>query len=300
MSLLAIRRFLKLPLELLDIFARLYTYILGCLKPGLYYLWNQVQLDRIQSCREHIDYKTKKGKAVRLLFAVPNQMCSFRIRSFAQKEPETLEWIEEFGHLGPMFDVGANIGLYSCFAASLHRQPVYAFEPSVFNLSLLSENINLNGLQPLVHLVATPLSEGCEIAEFSLTNTELGGALSAFGVDYGYDGKPLKKAFSYKTIGFSLDKLMEIQTQLPRPALVKIDVDGIEHLILEGARKTLSDPACRTVLIEVNDQFKDQAENVEKIMLSCGFVLSQKKHSEWIANSKAFSNTYNQIWIKST
>jgi len=39
------------------------------------------------------------------------------------------------------------------------------------------------------------------------------------------------------------------------PTLVKIDVDGIEDLIIEGGEKLLSNKKCQSVLVEVNENF---------------------------------------------
>ena len=46
-----------------------------------------------------------------------------------------------------IIDVGANIGVYSIFAANANNTIVYAFEPMIDNFKLLSENIRLNQLE---------------------------------------------------------------------------------------------------------------------------------------------------------
>jgi len=79
-----------------------------------------------------------------LRFAVPNSISRFRIDTFATKEPETLSWIDTFERNAVFWDIGANIGLYSCYAAKSTDCKVYAFEPSIFNLELLGRNISLN------------------------------------------------------------------------------------------------------------------------------------------------------------
>jgi FkbM family methyltransferase len=45
-----------------------------------------------------------------------------------------------------LWDIGANVGLYSCYAVKARDCRVFAFEPSVFNLELLARNIFLNGI----------------------------------------------------------------------------------------------------------------------------------------------------------
>ena len=58
--------------------------------------------------------------------------------------------------------------------------------------------------------------------------------------------------------------------------MIKIDVDGIEHLILRGAVNTLSNPVCKTVLVEVSTEFSLQADEVSRILTTCGFSLENR------------------------
>ena len=55
----------------------------------------------------------------------------------------------------------------------------------------------------------------------------------------------------------------------------------------------------KEILIEVNDNFHDQAENIRNILNDLGFKMIKKLHSEYIENNdEGFENTYNQIWTK--
>ena len=82
--------------------------------------------------------------------------------------------------------------------------------------------------------------------------------------------------------------------KIPIPEYIKIDVDGIEHLILKGGVNILR--FVRSILIEVNDDFKEQDTNVRKILTSSGFILNEKRHSDIVKNNRLSCNTYNQIW----
>jgi FkbM family methyltransferase len=155
-------------------------------------------------------------------------------------------------------------------------------------LSLLAKNISLNGLSNKTHIIANPLTDKNSFADFNLQSTAEGAALSTFGADYGQDGKQLAKVFSYKTCGFSLDYLIAQGIIPERPRLIKLDVDGIEHLILEGARETISDPGCKTILIEIHEAFVSSTRKVNEILSQAGFTLIRKGPGE----------SYNQIWIK--
>src|SRR5262245_27229219 len=61
-----------------------------------------------------------------LTFAVPNGLNAFRVATFATKEPETLEWIDGMERGAVLWDVGANVGLYSCYAARARGLRVFA------------------------------------------------------------------------------------------------------------------------------------------------------------------------------
>ena len=96
-------------------------------------------------------YKKKKIISVKhnsleVKFINNNELTLFRSLSFSNKEPETLKWINRFEKNSTFFDIGANVGLYSIYAAKLTGANVYAFEPSVLNLEILYKNIDLNNL----------------------------------------------------------------------------------------------------------------------------------------------------------
>ena len=87
------------------------------------------------------EYLSIKHDGVVLKFSSPNNLSRWRIKTFSKKEPETLDWINNFRSNSVFWDIGANIGIYSCYAAKKKSCKVYAFEPSVFNLDLLAKNI---------------------------------------------------------------------------------------------------------------------------------------------------------------
>ena len=287
--------FLVLPLQIMAAAGRCYTDFLWRVKPGF-------DLPRDYLYREVSSLKTTVicGNSTKITYYTPNAICQYRADSFLTKEPETLEWMDEFGQGGVLYDIGANVGLYTVYYAKTKNAPVYAFEPSVFNLSLLVKNINANQIQDKVKVVCNPLTSEPQFADFKLPSTNEGGALNGFGVDYGHDGEPLKTTVSYKTLGFSLDHLLEIGALTEKPRLVKLDVDGIEHLILDGARKTLSDPKCQSVLVEINEKFELQSIKVKEILMSCGFVLKYKKRAPMFDSLGSDFGTYNHIWVKKT
>ena len=229
------------------------------------------------------------------IFAIPNALSKFRADSFSTKEPETLEWIDAIPHGSVLWDIGANVGIYTCYAAKMRSCRVIAFEPSVFNLELLARNVYLNQLTNCVTIVPLPLSNELSLSTLNMTSTEWGGALSTFGQDYGHDGEPIRKLFEIPTIGLSMVDAIRL-LRIPQPDYIKMDVDGIEHLILKGGMPVLL--TVKGVLVEINDSFAAQAEGSSSSLRDAGFVLKERKHAEYLNSNAAAKFTFNQIWVK--
>jgi hypothetical protein len=117
----------------------------------------------------------------KLAFSTANALNKFRVDTFSSKEPETLQWIDSIARGSVVWDIGANVGLYACYAAKARGCRVFAFEPSVFNLEALARNIFLNRLTEQITVVPLPLSDELAVSKLSMTSTEWGAALSTFG-----------------------------------------------------------------------------------------------------------------------
>ena len=275
-----------------------YKQILGAIHPFFAVTFLTHDSSYLDGQISRVEHVTKNGRQISIDLFTPNDVCKFRADTFSTKEPETLEWIEEFGGREEvLFDVGANVGIYSIYHCLLNGGNAVAFEPSFFNLRVLMKNVNVNKCEKLITIISNPLSDNDGIAEFKNGNTQEGGALSAFGVNYGIDGKSLGKAASVNVMGFKLDTLKNLELLKVNPNLIKIDVDGIEHLILNGAAEVLLSGECKSILVEINDDFKEQANRVSENLNELGFSLREKRHGEMFDHGK-YATTYNQIWVK--
>ena len=238
--------------------------------------------------------KTVNHNGTKLIFTTPNTLNDYRADSFSSKEPETLDWIDSFDEGSTFWDVGANVGLYSCYAAAKSSCEVVAFEPSVFNLELLSRNISNNFLIDKVSIMPLAISDKQDLNRLNLTTTEWGGALSTFGETYGQDGKELDVVFSFSTFGISLDMALDIFDLTP-PKYLKIDVDGIEHLILKGGVGVLSH--VNEVLVEINDGFLEQSDVSSRILQEAGFKMTKAGGYVYLDETHT-DRIRNQIWTK--
>jgi FkbM family methyltransferase len=242
--------------------------------------------------RAMVRKQSVKHEGVEIILSTPNSLNEFRASSFSVKEPETLEWIDQIPSGSVVWDIGANVGLYSCYAAKKRGCRVFSFEPSIFNLELLARNIFNNQLQDLITIVPLPLSESLSVNKLNMSSTEWGGALSTFGYDFGHDGEKMNKVFEFSTIGISMVDAVKL-LNIPQPDYIKLDVDGIEHLILKGGGSVLEN--VKGILIEINDDFEKQAGDAMQYLEKSGLVLKEKRHAEYFDNT-IFNKTFNQIW----
>ena len=97
-------------------------------------------------------------------------------------------------------------------------------------------------------------------------------------------------------MGTSINYLLENKI-LEVPKYIKIDVDGIEHLILEGANKFFKNKKIKSLNIEVNENFTEQFKKVKNVMKK--IILNLKKYNELNSSSNyKFSKTYNYIYFR--
>ena len=87
-----------------------YLSVLSQRWPGLAAESNDLSYQRLQSLMSVVTF-SGQGKSSTLSLRIPNAVCRYRAETFEIKEPETLEWIDEYGGDGAFYDVGANVGL---------------------------------------------------------------------------------------------------------------------------------------------------------------------------------------------
>ena len=137
-------------------------------------------------------------------------------------------------------DVGANVGLW-CLGAARVAGRVTAFEPVASNHRRLCRNVSLNALELPCEAVALGASPGDhEFFEASHGNSGGSGFARRPGVD-----RPTTVAVD------TLDGYLRRQG-IPTLDFVKIDVEGAEPWVLEGARGVLERDDAPIVMLELN------------------------------------------------
>lgn len=212
-----------------------------------------------------------------------------RANTYATKEIATLKWIDYFFKSGDIFyDIGANIGIYSLYAALKMNKSckVYAFEPESLNYAKLNKNIVLNNLSGVILPFCLALSDELQFDKFYIKNFVEGGAFHGFKkASYNHYGvKNFNPEHLQGMIGVSVDSLIST-FGLEVPNHIKIDVDGNEEQIINGMSFVLPNPILRTVLIEIN-------ENQD-----CKIVKTFKEHGFYLWNEKELDERITQNYI---
>ena len=176
----------------------------------------------------------------------------YRAQTLLTKEPDTIEWVDTFEEGETLWDIGANVGLYSLYAG-LKGAAVLAFEPSSANYYLLNRNIEINKMGDRISALSIAFNDTTDLDSFYMKNTGLGEALSSFAEAVDWRGEPFAPSFEQSVIGFSIDNFIE-QFDPVFPNHIKVDVDGIEDKIVDGARETLKDKRVKSILVESNSK----------------------------------------------
>jgi len=214
------------------------------------------------------DYAQVHFRDANMRFATTGSSSKKRVRTLFSKEPITLAWIDTFGEAETLYDIGANVGMYTIYAAIMRKANVYAFEPEALNYAELNKNIFLNELHGQVLAYCLALSDVDKVDRLLLSDFGLGISYHDFEENSWTEDKQFSADWHVSKdnrrpqgcIGQRIDSL--IGGGLPVPDHIKIDVDGLEHRVIEGMLETLRQPKLKTVLIEINF---DNPKNLEII-----------------------------------
>ena len=192
----------------------------------------------------HVVQTTVRGVKL-LVFA--NEDVGRRLVFLRQYEPDDADFLASLVRPADVcFDIGGNTGLYAMLMAKRATDgEVHAFEPVPLNRHLLASGALLNGFK---HIVVNECAVGAEDGEMSFSEA-VDGAYSSL-VPVGR--KSERSALLVKVR--SLDSYVA-EKEMPRVDVMKVDVEGAEPLVLQGAAGLFgaSERRPRAIMLELLD-----------------------------------------------
>jgi FkbM family methyltransferase len=212
---------------------------------------------------------------------------SFRWYLFSSKEPEILNYIDEsMDETDIFFDIGANIGVFSLYAAKRHHGlKSYCFEPEFSNLHYLKNNIFENNLTEHIEVYSLAIGDHDGLSKLHIQDKTPGAAMHAENLEHiesTYEGFPV--IWQEGIVSRTLDSLCLEMNVIPN--VLKIDTDGNEFKILNGAPEILKNEKLRTIIMEV--------PLVEEFDIKCSRLLKSSGFKiDWEEK-----NSGNRIWVR--
>lgn len=211
-----------------------------------------------------LDYSRAK-----ILLTPTTKLARNRSRASA-KEPFTVTWLENTLRSGDvLYDIGANVGAYALIAGRQAggKLQVYAFEPAFSTYATLYENVVLNRAGAVVQPLQVLLGARTEVSAIHLRDLRAGAAQHDVDDDTPYG----ETGYDQPVLAYRLDDL--VAAGLPAPTHMKLDVDGAELSVLEGAPNVLGDPALRSLMIEVSER---RAADIAELLEGHGFAETER------------------------
>ncbi|HEY8937844.1 MAG TPA: FkbM family methyltransferase [Cyclobacteriaceae bacterium] len=190
-------------------------------------------------------------------------------------------------HDSVVFDIGANVGYLTLnFARTCSHGHVYSFEPDTQNREALLTNIKLNTFQ---NINTYKVALGSQRGKASLYKYYPGNP----GTNRILNEKPITKHTVEEVNVITLDNFVD-EEKISKVDLIKVDVEGFEKFVIEGARKVISKwkPVLFVELVEfnVNQQGYTCASLVEFIE-SFGYEVKDATTMSAVDKSKKNHNT---------
>lgn len=157
-------------------------------------------------------------------------------------------------------DVGANVGSYTILACAVKGASGYAFEPVPATCKRLMENIRLNHLENKVMCLNIGIGREPGIIKFTSDMDTVNHALA--------DDE--KNANTINVEISTLDTVLKLES----PSVMKIDVEGYETPVLEGASETLKKKTLHSVIMELNgsgERYHYDESRIVKMLFDYGF-----------------------------
>lgn len=163
--------------------------------------------------------------------------------------------IDELREDDIFYDVGGHIGIHSCIAAQAVVQgEVHTFEPHPKNINRIKENRSMNGFDKVISVHPVGLGTSNREIEISLDRDEAG----AMGhIDS--DAREVVTTAHLRTGESYIE-----ENDLPKPTVMKIDVEGAELEVLKGMADMMDN--CRAIFCEVSEHLHRYGSDEDELL----------------------------------
>lgn len=192
-------------------------------------------------------------------------------------DASTVAWLRGFGAGDVFYDVGASCGPITLSAGAWHgdRVTVVAVEPGYANFESLARHLWQNGLPSSVIPLQIALLDRTGVEPITYYKTSSAGS-SLYAVGAERRDPELVPVETQMVATYRLDDLIDV-LGLPEPTHIRIDVDGTEGSLLDGATRTLERGAVEDLLVKIIDQDRSgtRLRSVEQLLERHGYALAE-------------------------
>lgn len=201
------------------------------------------------------------NKTLPFLLNTVSEIPRFRAETFWTKEPETIHWIDrnlsESTDIGLLIDVGANIGIYSLYAAAVNSSiSVLSVEPVPDTFRELNANIELNKKTNQISAFMVALSHESGFGTLKNVDPRLGSSGAQIQIGTAGDDAPTKVLSGDRLLKEGWEKRSD-----DKKVMIKIDTDGNELDVLNGFVEAFKDGSIVTVLVETHPTNRNEIES---------------------------------------
>ena len=181
-----------------------------------------------------------------------------------------------------IYDVGANIGYYAIMESKLvgNNGRIIAIEPSPDNVTLLQKNLSLNSINN-VEVITGAVSDRIGKASFHLSHQSNLNTFHAVGSGL--------KHLSGQSIDVETQTISALSNSFGPPDLIRMDVEGHEVAVLDGALEDIRSGKIRPLVIFETHLSRYNPENDMAATLRALFDLGYRVRlaaSSWEEGSK--------------
>jgi FkbM family methyltransferase len=176
---------------------------------------------------------------------------------------EDMGFLLHYLRAGDLFgDIGANIGSYTILAAGVTGASCIAVEPIPASFEILKKNLGINGIAHKVNAKNLGIGSHRSVLNFTKSLDTVNHVI------------PVEPNAGNDTISVACIPLNDLLQGESIPSLMKIDVEGFEQEVINGASDALMSDTMQALIIELNGsggRYGYNEEGIHRQLLGYGF-----------------------------